>query len=51
MPEMAYEYEDMSRKVLIEHCKAYSEALHKLANEIQTLKTRLFIINARGETK
>jgi len=31
-----YDYTRMTKKQLIQHCRAYSKAIHKLANELQT---------------
>lgn len=32
-----YDYEGMTREELVLHCKAYSKALHDLANQVQRL--------------
>lgn len=40
----AFDYEKMPRAQLIEHCKAYSKAIHDLvrdAQELRNLKARL----------
>ena len=42
-----YQYNTMPRKILIEHCKAYSEQLHEMSGICQKLLMKLAAIERR----